>query len=213
MVDALLSRKLGVAGVGQAEWAAPDGSAQDLTDRLTARCRKKPVVVLVDEAHTLTRDVGQLLLNLSQEVRANAPFLLVAGRDFFPREAVTLEHLVDHIDHVCQLAGNANHAAIGGDTDGQGGTDGAPIDIDSVADYPKLRRFLKAHEAGTLLRGVRARAVVVPELPEIDLVDDPDDNLVLATALAGEADYLVTGDLASPIAPEEGAADEDLDGT
>ena len=171
------------------------------------------MVVLVDEAHTLTRDVGQLLLNLSQEVRANAPFLLVAGRDFFPREAVTLEHLVDHIDHVCQLAGNANHAAIGGDTDGQGGTDGAPIDIDSVADYPKLRRFLKAHEAGTLLRGVRARAVVVPELPEIDLVDDPDDNLVLATALAGEADCLVTGDLASPIAPEEGAADEDLDGT
>ena len=89
VVDALLSRKLGVAGVGQAEWAAPDGSAQDLTDRLTARCRKKPVVVLVDEAHTLTRDVGQLLLNLSQEVRANAPFLLVAGRDFFPREAVS----------------------------------------------------------------------------------------------------------------------------
>ena len=82
-----------------------------------------------------------------------------------------------------------------------------------VTRYRKLRQFLKAHEAGTLLRGVRARAVVVPELPEIDLVDDPDDNLVLATALAGEADYLVTGDLASPIAPEEGAADEDLDGT
>ena len=61
-----------MAGVGQAEWAAPDGSAQHLTERLTARCRKKPVVVLVDEAHTLTRDVGQLLLNLSQEVRANA---------------------------------------------------------------------------------------------------------------------------------------------
>ncbi len=63
-----------------------------------------------------------------------------------------------------------------------------------VTRYPKLRRFLKAHEAGTLLRGVRARAVVVPGLPQIDLVDDPDDNLVLATALAGEADYLVTGD-------------------
>ena len=63
-----------------------------------------------------------------------------------------------------------------------------------VTRYPKLRRFLKAHEAGTLLRGVRARAVVVPELPEIDIVDDPDDNIVLATALAGEADYLVTGD-------------------
>ncbi len=63
-----------------------------------------------------------------------------------------------------------------------------------VTRYRKLRQFLKAHEAGTLLRGVRARAVVVSELPEIDLVDDPDDNIVLATALAGAADYLVTGD-------------------
>jgi membrane dipeptidase len=47
-------------------------------------------------------------------------------RRFFPRAAVTLEHVADHIDHICQLAGNARHAAIGGDTDGQGGVDGTP---------------------------------------------------------------------------------------
>ena len=63
-----------------------------------------------------------------------------------------------------------------------------------VTRYRKLRRFLKPHEAGTLVRGVRARAVIVSELPDIDLVDDPGDNLVIATALAGDADYLVTGD-------------------
>ena len=63
-----------------------------------------------------------------------------------------------------------------------------------VTRYRKLRRFLKAHEAETLVRRVRSRVAVVSELPEIDLVDDPGDNLVLATAIAGEADYLVTGD-------------------
>ncbi len=73
----LLPRKFGVTGVGKAEWAAPAPSATDLTERLTARCRKKPLVVLLDEAHTLEPAVGQLLLNVSQEVRANAPFLLV----------------------------------------------------------------------------------------------------------------------------------------
>ena len=70
-------------------------------------------------------------------------------RKHFPRNAVTLEHLVDHIDHVCQLAGNAKHAAIGGDTDGQGGTDGAPIEIDSVVDYHKIEPILASRGYST----------------------------------------------------------------
>lgn len=64
-------------------------------------------------------------------------------RSVFPRHAVTLENLADHIDHVCQLAGNAQHAAIGGDTDGQGGVDGAPGDVDTVVDYQKLTGILE----------------------------------------------------------------------
>ena len=66
-----------------------------------------------------------------------------ARRDRFPREAVTLNHLVDHIDHVCQLAGNTEHAAIGADTDGQSGKDGAPHEIDTVADYQKVAAVLE----------------------------------------------------------------------
>lgn len=56
-------------------------------------------------------------------------------RAIFPREAITLNDLVDHMDHVNQLAGNSRHSSIGGDTDGQGGTDGAPADVDTVNDY------------------------------------------------------------------------------
>ena len=64
-------------------------------------------------------------------------------RSRFPPQAVDLAHLADHIDHVCQLAGNSRQAAIGGDTDGQGGTDGAPWEIDTVADYQKLAGVLE----------------------------------------------------------------------
>ena len=64
---------------------------QDLTARLSARCRRRPSVLLVDEAHTLDRDVGQLLLNVSQEVRANAPLLLVlAGTPGLPAHLSTM---------------------------------------------------------------------------------------------------------------------------
>src|SRR5690606_15031253 len=52
-----------------------------------------------------------------------------------PKEAgVTLEHLLDHIDHVCQLAGNARHAAIGTDLDGGFGREQCPGDLDTIAD-------------------------------------------------------------------------------
>ena len=64
-------------------------------------------------------------------------------RDVFPETAVTLEDYVDHIAHVSQIAGNTLHSAIGGDTDGQGGVDGAPLEIDSVADYQKLAPILR----------------------------------------------------------------------
>jgi len=61
----------------------------------------------------------------------------------FPKDEVTLENYVDHIDYVCQLAGNSLHAAIGGDTDGQGGMIGAPYEIDTVADYQKIVQLLE----------------------------------------------------------------------
>ncbi len=59
-------------------------------------------------------------------------------REVFAREDVTLKDYVDHMDYVCQMAGNSNHAAIGGDTDGQGGYPEAPYEIDTVADYQKV---------------------------------------------------------------------------
>ena len=91
IIRKLVPRKLGVAGVGEAEWAASTASVQNLTERLTTRCRRSPLVVLVDEAHTLDRDVGELLLNVSQDVRANAPLLLVlAGTPGLPAHLSTM---------------------------------------------------------------------------------------------------------------------------
>jgi membrane dipeptidase len=61
-----------------------------------------------------------------------------------PRENVSLEHVADHIDRVCQLAGNSDHAAIGSDLDGGFGTEQTPREIDSIADIQKLAPILAA---------------------------------------------------------------------
>ena len=59
------------------------------------------------------------------------------------REEVSLSSLADHIDHVCQLAGNVSHAAIGTDFDGGFGLQSVPQELDTIADLRKLADFLQ----------------------------------------------------------------------
>jgi len=57
-------------------------------------------------------------------------------------ERVSLKHVVDHIDHICQLAGNSQHAAIGSDLDGGFGREQSPVDLDTIADLQKIAGIL-----------------------------------------------------------------------
>ncbi len=56
---------------------------------------------------------------------------------------IRLENLVDHWDHICQIAGNTNHIAIGSDLDGIFGTEQCPWDMNSIADLQKFQSLLK----------------------------------------------------------------------
>jgi membrane dipeptidase len=60
-----------------------------------------------------------------------------------PKEQVTLDHVVDHIDHICQLLGNADHVGIGSDFDGGFGAADIPAELDSVTDLPLLATRLQ----------------------------------------------------------------------
>lgn len=55
---------------------------------------------------------------------------------------INMEKLVDHFDHICQLAGNTNHIAFGTDLDGLFGTEQSPYDLDTIADLPKYSQIL-----------------------------------------------------------------------
>ncbi|HLO31653.1 MAG TPA: membrane dipeptidase [Anaerolineales bacterium] len=62
-----------------------------------------------------------------------------AARD---SERVMLAHVADHIDHICQLAGNSAHAAIGSDLDGGFGREQSPADLDTIADLGRIAEIL-----------------------------------------------------------------------
>src|SRR5205085_2923753 len=58
-------------------------------------------------------------------------------------ELVKLETMIDHIDRVCQLAGNARHAGIGTDLDGGFGKEQSPHDLDTIADLQRVPEMLR----------------------------------------------------------------------
>ncbi len=53
-----------------------------------------------------------------------------------------LERVTDHIDHICDLAGNSLHVCIGTDLDGGYGREQCPSDIETIADLRKLPGIL-----------------------------------------------------------------------
>ncbi len=56
---------------------------------------------------------------------------------------IKLEQLIDHWDHICQMAGNSLHVAIGSDLDGIFGTEQSPWDMNSIADLRKFEYLLE----------------------------------------------------------------------
>lgn len=61
-------------------------------------------------------------------------FLKAGWQPVNGKAAVTVADVAAMIDHVCQLTGSADHAALGSDFDGGFGVEAAPAEIDTVAD-------------------------------------------------------------------------------
>lgn len=59
--------------------------------------------------------------------------------------------------------------------------------------YPKFRAVLQPHRVGEMVNNLQ-RASILTHLPTDIQADDPFDAFLLAMAVAGDADYLVTGD-------------------
>lgn len=53
-----------------------------------------------------------------------------------------LEVMVDHIDHICQIAGNSLHVGIGTDLDGAFGKEQCPYDLETIEDLQKVPSLL-----------------------------------------------------------------------
>ncbi|MEM6427695.1 MAG: putative toxin-antitoxin system toxin component, PIN family [Deinococcota bacterium] len=67
-------------------------------------------------------------------------------------------------------------------------------EIRRVSRYPSVKDNFQPHEVGKLINGLRKHAFVVEALPRVTYSPDPDDNPIIAAALAANADYIISGD-------------------
>jgi membrane dipeptidase len=72
----------------------------------------------------------------------------VRGQTTPQAAGLTLARLVDHIDHICQIAGSALNVGIGSDLDGGFGQEQTPVDLDTIADLARLPGILRARGYG-----------------------------------------------------------------
>ncbi|MBO9728779.1 MAG: membrane dipeptidase [Chitinophaga sp.] len=66
----------------------------------------------------------------------------VRGKSTPEAMGCNLEKMIDHMDHICQIAGNALHVGIGTDLDGAFGKEQCPYDLETIADMQKLPDLL-----------------------------------------------------------------------
>lgn len=67
----------------------------------------------------------------------------IRGKSTPESTGLKIEHIAEHIDYICQLAGNALHVGIGSDLDGAFGKEQAPGDMDSIADLQTIVPILE----------------------------------------------------------------------
>ena len=68
----------------------------------------------------------------------------VQGRTTPQEAGVKLDDVVNHIDHICQVACGARHIGLGSDLDGAFGREQTPLDVDTIADLRRLPGLLMA---------------------------------------------------------------------
>jgi membrane dipeptidase len=102
---------------------------------------------LVDNQRQLTDDQIKILIERKAVIGGVMDTWMLVnnwlrGVDDPYKRGANLEKLIDHYDHICQLAGNSDHIAIGSDLDGAYGKEQSPYDIDTIADLQQLQGLL-----------------------------------------------------------------------
>ena len=76
-------------------------------------------------------------------------------------------------------------------------------EIRDVLIRPRLKRFIHTDEAVAIVENIDEYALILTDAPVVDISPDPNDNPILAAAIAGKVDLIVSGDKKHMVALRE----------
>lgn len=102
---------------------------------------------IVDHQRQLTDDQIKQLIERDAVIGGSLDVWMIVpnwvrGKSDPFKDGAPLEAIINHYDHICQIAGNCNHIAIGSDLDGMFGKEQSPYDLETIADLQKLPDLL-----------------------------------------------------------------------
>lgn len=102
---------------------------------------------LVDHNRQFSDDMIKVLVQKGAVIGgALDAWMMVPGwirQQSSPKEMdCNLNKMIDHMDHICQIAGNSLHIGIGSDLDGAFGKEQCPYDLETIADLQTLPALL-----------------------------------------------------------------------
>ena len=103
---------------------------------------------LVDHNRQFSDDMIKVLIERGAVIGAAFDaWMIVPGwvrKKSMPKEMnCNIEKVIDHIDHICQLAGNTLHVGMGSDLDGGYGKEQCPYDLETIADLQNIPSLLQ----------------------------------------------------------------------
>jgi len=103
---------------------------------------------LVDHNRQFSDDMVKVLIERGAVIGAAFDAWMIVpgwkkGKSSPKEMKCNIEKVIGHIDHICQLAGNALHVGIGSDLDGAFGKEQCPYDLDTIADLQTIPSLLK----------------------------------------------------------------------
>lgn len=117
--------------------------ALDLYEGPVVATHANPKALLRTDSNRFLSDTVLRRLLERDGVVGIVPYNRFLDADWTPQQPrLPLQRVVEHVDYVCQLAGDARHVGLGTDFDGGFGVQSVPAEIDTVADLPALGDLL-----------------------------------------------------------------------